>query len=105
MSAQCVYAYVPYGSEWEDLRIFLSLHDAMHYAVKRALKYLDAKHPWSEVRRFRIELFQARAPGSHTMKPTFQAHSFRDLNVDDVELMRGALEEPLALARFFQKVN
>ncbi len=47
MSAQCVYAYVPYGSEWEDLRIFLSLHDAMHYAVKRALKYLDAKHPWS----------------------------------------------------------
>lgn len=96
-----IYIYLPDQAEWEDMSLFLTLESAYHYAASHLLKYLDKKHPWSEVSRYRIETFRAKPANAFHLTPTYESHRIRDLTVDEVVALQHAVAEHTDLSRFF----
>lgn len=98
-----IYMYVEDGAEWEDVSMFLTLESAMRHAASHLLKYVDRRHPWSEVAGFRIEAFRAKPTNPFHLLPTYEHYRIRNLTIDEVELMRGALHQYGDVLDFFEK--
>ena len=103
MTSSVAYVYLhDDGMEWEDLDIFLTLHSAMHHAASHMVKYLDRGHPWNECCRFRIEIFSAKSFNNMHLKPSYRYYKIRNLNPDEIVMMKNVLTADSDLTQFFE---